>query len=107
MQVKYDAILAVQLGNLTKTAIAAKYDVSASTLSGRLSRKDCIKSAFESSTFSPSRKRMRTALHPDIEESLITCLFYRLLPNKSLAEKNVSEANINIIYVQSLFSSLL
>ena len=40
MQVKYDAILAVQLGNLTKTAIATKYD--ASTLSSWLSRKDYI-----------------------------------------------------------------
>ena len=48
MQVKYDAILTVQLGNLTKTAIATKYDVSASTLSSWLSRKDYIKSAFES-----------------------------------------------------------
>ena len=52
MQVKYDAILAVQLGNLTKTAIATKYDVSG--------REDYIKSAFESSTFIPSRKRMHT-----------------------------------------------
>ena len=66
-----NAILVVQLGNLTKTAITTKYDVSASTLSSWLSRKYYIKSAFKLSTFSPSRKRMRTALHPDIEESLI------------------------------------
>ena len=70
MQLKYDAIIAVQLGNLTKTAIATKYDVSASTLFSWLSKKDYIKSC-ERTKKELLRSVMLILIDPILTDNLI------------------------------------
>ena len=68
--VKYEAILEVNRGALSKTEVAKKVGVPISTLSCWLASKDSIIKAFESWTFGGNVKRRRTSDYPDIEASL-------------------------------------
>ena len=57
-----------------KTVIATKYKIPKSTLSTIIENKDKIYEAFEQSLCVPSKKRIRTAAHQDIEEALVLWL---------------------------------
>lgn len=67
---KYQMICAVNAGNRKKQDIAAEFGVKQNTLSTILKNKDAIIQAFESSNYSPARKRMRTAAHSDVQDAL-------------------------------------
>lgn len=70
IETKYEAITEVQRSSKTKAAIAKQYGVPANTLSTWIKNKDKIIAAYEGSLFGPARKRMRTALYPELEEAL-------------------------------------
>jgi transposase-like protein len=68
---KYNAIKAVEAGRKKKMDIAKDFGVPPNTLSTWLkNNKDSIIKAFESSSFGPATKKMRTADFPDVEKAL-------------------------------------
>ena len=70
IQDKYQAIRAVEAGNKKKSEIAKEFNVPPNTLSTWLKNKDKIVEAYESSSFGPATKKMRTADFPDVEKAL-------------------------------------
>ena len=58
-------------GKKSKTAIGQEFEIAKSTVSSILKNKRKIFEAFESSTFGPDRKRLRTAAHTDIEDAFL------------------------------------
>ena len=68
---KVEIIKAVEEKKQSKTAIAHEFQVAKSTVSSILKNKRKTLEAFESSTFRPDRKRLRTAAHTDVEEALL------------------------------------
>ena len=62
LETRYRAIIEVEQNpGVTKSSIAKKYGVPPNTLSTWLKNKEKYKSSFETSTFGPKSKRMRTA----------------------------------------------
>ena len=53
-----------------------KYEILKSTPPTIIKNKETILEAFEQSTFAPSKKRMRTAAHVEVEEALVSWLKY-------------------------------
>ncbi len=70
IEIKYQVIKAVEDGKKKKGEIAKEFNIPSSTLSTWIKNKEGIKEAFESASFGPSTKRMRTALYPDVEKAL-------------------------------------
>jgi len=70
IETKYKAILEVEAGVKKKAQIARDLGIPANTLSTWIKSKDKIKDAFESSSFGPKTKRMRTAKYQQLEEAL-------------------------------------
>jgi len=68
IQEKYEAIQAVAQGK-KKVLVAKDLGIPSNTLSTWLKNKDKIVQAYESSTFGPATKRMRTADFPDVEKA--------------------------------------
>ena len=71
---KYDAIMEVEKGDITKKQIAEKYGIPASTLSTWLKYSDSIKEKVASGFIVPQRKRNRTAKYSEVEDSLLKWL---------------------------------
>ena len=69
IQEKYTAIQAVAQGK-KKCQVAKDLGIPANTLSTWLKSKEKICLAYESSSFGPSTKRMKTAEYPDVEKAL-------------------------------------
>lgn len=69
IQEKYEAIQAVAQGK-KKVQVARELGIPSNTLSTWLKSKDKIVQAYESSSFGPATKRMRTADFPDVEKAL-------------------------------------
>ncbi len=61
IEIKYQVIKAVEDGKKKKGEIAKEFNIPSSTLSTWIKNKEGIKEAFESASFGPSTKRMRTA----------------------------------------------
>ena len=70
IEIKYQAIKLVEEGKLKKGVIAKQFEVPANTLSTWLKSKDTIIQAYESSSFGPAAKKLRTAMYPDVEKAL-------------------------------------
>ena len=70
LQFKYDAIMEVDKGERTKSVIATSLGIPSNTLSTWLGKRDYYIQAFESQSFGPKNKRMKTAQHPDIDSAL-------------------------------------
>ena len=71
LETRYRAIIEVEQNpGVTKSSIAKKYGVPPNTLSTWLKNKDKYKSSFETSTFGPKSKRMRTAKYEDLEQAV-------------------------------------
>ncbi|NWS70157.1 TIGD4 protein, partial [Crotophaga sulcirostris] len=66
---KVDIISAVESGQ-KKADIAAQYGIKKNSLCSIMKNKEKVLEAFESLRFDPKRKRLRTALHSDLEEAL-------------------------------------
>ncbi|NWX15724.1 TIGD4 protein, partial [Aegotheles bennettii] len=66
---KIGIISAVESGR-KKADIAAEYGIKKNSLSSIMKNKGKVLEAFESLRFDPKRKRLRTALHSDLEEAL-------------------------------------
>ncbi|TRZ16442.1 hypothetical protein HGM15179_010665 [Zosterops borbonicus] len=67
---KIDIISAVESGK-KKADVAAKYGIKRNSLSSIMKNKEKVLEAFETLRFDPKRKRLRTALHADLEEALM------------------------------------
>ena len=68
-----------------KVKIAKKYEIPKSTLSTIIKKKEMILEAFEQSTFTPSKKRMRTAAYLEVEEALVSWLQYTQSQNEPIS----------------------
>nr|XP_054919021.1 tigger transposable element-derived protein 4-like [Dermacentor andersoni] len=64
-------ILRALKDGLSRQEAMKKYDVKRSTLSTYVKNEEQILQAFESEKFRASRKRLRTAAHPELEEALL------------------------------------
>ncbi|KAK8768126.1 hypothetical protein V5799_005093, partial [Amblyomma americanum] len=71
LKTKVEILQAVERGLLTKTAIAEKYGIKKSTLSTYIKNKDSIIDAYQKE-IEPSRKRLRTSAHPEMETAVST-----------------------------------
>ena len=69
IETKYEAIVAVEKGEKTKTAIAEQYGVPLNILSTWLKNKEKIMNAFQK--FNPKRKNIKTATFSDVEEATV------------------------------------
>ena len=70
LQTKYDAILAVALGEKTKTQIANELRSPPNTLATWLKKADEYKEAYEKQTFGPANKRMKKGSYSDVDDAL-------------------------------------
>lgn len=70
LEVKYQALKAVEAGQLKKSEIATKFNIKPCTLSVWIKKKEEIIQSYEQSSFSPAAKRMRKSSHEDIEKAL-------------------------------------
>ena len=70
IQDKYQAIKAVEAGIKKKGDIAKEFGIPPNTLSTWLKNKVKIVDAYESSSFGPATKKMRTADYPNLEKAL-------------------------------------
>jgi len=82
LDTKYQIIQAVEKNDKSKVKIAKAFEIPPSTLSTILKCKDTILNAYNSSDFGFSRKKMRIALHQDIEEALFQWF-------KGVCDKNI------------------
>lgn len=64
-------ILRALKNGLSRQEVMVKYDVKRSTLSTYVKNEEQILQAFEGEKFGASRKRLRTAAHPKLEEALL------------------------------------
>ena len=71
IETKYQAILAVEKAEMSKSAIAKQFQIPANTLSTWLKSSEKIKEAYLQSSFNPDRKRMRTAKSEDTEKAVL------------------------------------
>ena len=70
LETKYRAIIAVEAGKKKKVDIAREFGIKQNTLSTWLKNKESYKEKYESSTFAPTAKKMRTADYGDVEKAL-------------------------------------
>ena len=70
-ETKYDAIMEVERGSLSKKQIAEKFGISSSTLSTWLKNAESIRQKVTSGEVGPQRKRDRTAKFPEVEDALL------------------------------------
>uniref|UniRef100_A0A1E1XRR1 Putative tigger transposable element n=1 Tax=Amblyomma sculptum TaxID=1581419 RepID=A0A1E1XRR1_AMBSC len=71
LKTKMEILSEVERGVLSKTDIAKKYDIKKSTLSTYLRNKESISAAFRKDVMEPSRKRLRTSAHPEVESAVM------------------------------------
>jgi transposase-like protein len=71
VETKYAAIVEAEKGSKSKCDIAKDFNIPPSTLSTWLKQSDKIKAAMQTSDFSHARKRMRSALHKDLDEACL------------------------------------
>ncbi|XP_064475752.1 tigger transposable element-derived protein 4-like [Ornithodoros turicata] len=71
LEKKVEILSEINAGKLSKTAIAKKFGIAKSTLSGILKDTSRILETFNSGEFGPKLKRMRTAAHKDVEDVLV------------------------------------
>ena len=69
----------------SKVRIATKFSIPKSTLSTIIKNKDSIIEAYEQSSFAPSKKRMRTAAYPEVEEALVSWLKFARSQNTPIS----------------------
>ncbi|KAK3085826.1 hypothetical protein FSP39_009246 [Pinctada imbricata] len=70
-ETKYDAIMEVERGSLSKKQVAEKFAISASTLSTWLKNADSIKEKVTAGNVEPQRKKNRAAKFPEVEDALL------------------------------------
>ena len=70
IETKYQAIIAVEKGEMTKAVIAKQFQIPANTLSTWIKLADKIKTAYLQSSFNTDRKRMRTAKSEETERTI-------------------------------------
>ena len=70
IETKYKLISEVERGIKKKQDIANDFGIKQNSLSGIMKKRDSIIAAYETSSFSPKRKRMRLATHNHVEEAL-------------------------------------
>jgi len=68
---KYQARLEVEKATKTKAEIARNLGIPSNTLSTWIKNANKIKDAYLQSSFSPARKRMRTANYDDVEQAIL------------------------------------
>ena len=71
LSTKVEIIKAVDSKQKSKTSIAKDFNVARSTISSIIKNKEKTLDAFESSSFLPDRKRLRTTTYTDIEDALL------------------------------------
>ncbi|KAH7978056.1 hypothetical protein HPB49_004344 [Dermacentor silvarum] len=71
LKTKVEILYEVEKGTLCKTEIAKKYDITKSTLSTYLKNRESIIAGYEQQKIKPSRKRLRTSAHPQLEDALV------------------------------------
>ena len=71
LSTKVDIIKAVDGKQKSKSVIARDFNVARSTISSIIKNKEKTLEAFESSSFLPDRKRLRTATYTDVEDALL------------------------------------
>lgn len=71
LKTKVEILREVENGVLSKTEIAKKYDITKSTLSTYIKNKESIIAGYEKQQMKPSRKRLRTSAHPQLEDALV------------------------------------
>ncbi|XP_064468658.1 tigger transposable element-derived protein 4-like [Ornithodoros turicata] len=72
LETKMQILRDVERGQDSKTEIAKNYGIKKSTLSTYIKNKGAIFSAHEKENMEPSRKRLRTSAHPNVEDAVIT-----------------------------------
>lgn len=72
LDAKVQILQEVERGQNSKTEIAKKYGIKKSTLSTYIKNKDAIFAAHEKENIEPSRKRLRTSAHPNVEDAVIS-----------------------------------
>ena len=70
IETKYKALLDVECQAFPKCVVAAKYGVPANTLSNWIKNTEAIKKAYETSSFAPKTKRMRTSKFQELEAAV-------------------------------------
>ncbi|KAH6938452.1 hypothetical protein HPB50_009386 [Hyalomma asiaticum] len=68
---KVEILREVENSVLSKMEIAMKYDITKSTLSTYIKKKESIIAGYEKQQMKPSRKRLRTSAHLQLEDALV------------------------------------
>ncbi|XP_033739299.1 tigger transposable element-derived protein 6-like [Pecten maximus] len=76
IETKYQAILAVERGDRSKSDIAREFGIPSNTWSTWLKSKEKIVTIYSNNGLSPARKRMRTAKFDDIDAALLKWFTY-------------------------------
>ena len=72
IETKYEVLMELEKGQKTKKQIADQYGLAKSTLATWIKKADEIKNSYLSGDFSSTRKKLRTAGYPEVEEALLT-----------------------------------
>ncbi|XP_041361034.1 tigger transposable element-derived protein 4-like [Gigantopelta aegis] len=83
LDVKFQIVAAVDLGQKSKKDIAAEFGIPKSTLSTILKQRETILSKCQSSEFNTARKRIRTSEFQDVDDALF--LWFKSARNKNIA----------------------
>ncbi|KAH6921470.1 hypothetical protein HPB50_001257 [Hyalomma asiaticum] len=89
LKTKVEILREVENGVLSKTEIAKKYDITKSTLSTYIKNKESIIAGYENQQMKPSRKRLRTSAHPQLEDALVMWIKQVRSQNLPLIENGV------------------
>lgn len=71
LEKKYQAIMAVEEGKLSKKKISQEYGIPQNTLSSWLKRAQDIKESYLNGDFGPQRKRSRRSKFPEVEDAVL------------------------------------
>lgn len=69
---KVEILREVDAGKISKLEIAKKHSIPKSTLSTYIKNKGAIEDAYATEAFASSRKRLRPAKHPELEQAVVT-----------------------------------
>ena len=72
IETKYEVLMELEKGPKTKKQIADQYGLAKSTLATWVKKADEIKNSYLNGDFSSTRKKLRTAGYPEVEEALLT-----------------------------------
>ena len=72
IETKYEVLMELEKGQKTKKQIADQYGLAKSTLATWVKKADDIKNSYLNGDFTSTRKKLRIAGYPEVEEALLT-----------------------------------